>query len=598
MDKRTILAIFLCGLVMVGSVFVETAFIAPKQRAAAEAQAQKQAEEEKKQQEAAAEVDSLISTAPESDSSSEESKEEFFTIKTNKAEVKFTNKGGDIVSYRLIQHLDKDTGYGVEMVDNVTDKNRAFSLTLGDYTNSVLNDVFKVKQIDDYTIGFYRDYYVEGKKYQISKLYSFNPDDYVFKLDVGIDGGSNVLNMNGSAYSLRTSPQIGPHYDRKKNRYEVRQYLSLNGNKRMRKPLDEKVYDKAYSWGGVAGKYFTMLVNPKDAGTMSSKVVTTTRSESDYMNSQAFFTRLATSSPKTVDSYYIYVGPRKESDLIAYNSADKNAWGLTNVKFNQALQTGGFLSIIEIALKWCMEFINRFVKNWGVSIIILTVLLKIVLFPLNKKSAEGTVKMQALQPQIQALQDKYGDNKEKLNEEMQKVYKEAGYNPASGCLPMILQMLILLALYNVFNNYFEFRGASFIPGWIDDLSAGDKILSWDKEIFLVSNFTQNTLRILPFIYLASQLLNGVITQNGGASAGQSQGQMAFMMYGMPILFFFMFYNVPSGLLLYWTVSNILQIGQQLVINRITKKKLEEAKKNQKPVNKNEAKFKGGKKKTR
>lgn len=597
MDKRTILAIFLCGIVLIGSVYVESTFIMPKQKAAAEAQAQKQAEEEKKKQEAAAEVSALISATLDSSADETSVKEEFFTIKTNKAEVKFTNKGGDIVSYTLTQHLDKDTGVGVQMADNITGTNRAFSLSLGEYLNDPLNDIFKVKQIDDYTIGFYRDYYIEGKKYQISKLYTFNPDDYVFKLDVGIEGG-NGLDMEGLAYTIRTSPQIGPHFDRKKNRYEVRQYLSLNGSKRMRKPLDNKVYDKPYSWGGVAGKYFTMLVNPKDPSTMSSKVVTSTKSESDYGNSQVFFSRIATTSAKTVDTYYIYVGPRKESDLIAYNSVDKNAWGLMNVKFNQALQTGGFLSIIEIALKWCMEFINRFVKNWGVSIIILTVLLKIVLFPLNKKSAEGTVKMQALQPQIQALQDKYGDNKEKLNEEMQKVYKEAGYNPASGCLPMILQMLILLALYNVFNNYFEFRGASFIPGWIDDLSAGDKILSWDKEIFLVSNFTQNTLRILPFVYLASQLLNGLITQNGGATAGQTKGQMAFMMYGMPILFFFMFYNVPSGLLLYWTVSNILQIGQQMVINKITKKKLEEAKKKQKPVNKNEAKFKGGKKKTR
>ena len=237
------------------------------------------------------------------------------------------------------------------------------------------------------------------------------------------------------------------------------------------------------------------------------------------------------------------------------------------------------------------------VKNWGVAIIILTVILKIILFPLNKKTAVGSLKMQDLQPKMQALQAKYQNDQQKLSVEMQKLYKEAGYNPMSGCLPMIIQMLILFALYNVFNNYFEFRGASFIKGWIDDLSVGDSIWFWNKNIFLISGFTQNNLRILPFVYTGSQLLNGKITQYGG-SAGANAGQMKFMMYSMPILFFFVFYNVPSGLLLYWSVSNILQIGQQIVINKIMKKKRAEQEKNKPEVNKNVLKFKGGKKKTR
>ena len=178
--------------------------------------------------------------------------------------------------------------------------------------------------------------------------------------------------------------------------------------------------------------------------------------------------------------------------------------------------------------------INKLVKNWGISIILVTLIIKILLFPLNKKSATGTLKMQQIQPQLKELQDKYANDKQKLNEEMSKLYKKVGYNPASGCLPMIIQMIILFAMFNVFNNYFEFRGASFIPGWIDDLSRGDSILSWKKDIKFISTLTQNNLRLLPFIYLASQLLNGIITQYGGASAGQSKGQMAFMMYGMPL----------------------------------------------------------------
>ncbi|MBQ1591746.1 MAG: membrane protein insertase YidC, partial [Treponema sp.] len=258
----------------------------------------------------------------------------------------------------------------------------------------------------------------------------------------------------------------------------------------------------------------------------------------------------------------------------------------------------GVFSLVEMLLKWALEKIHIFIHNWGLAIIALTVILKIILFPLSKKSAMGTLKMQEIQPKMQAIQAKYRDNPQKLNEETAKLYKESGYNPVSGCLPMILQMFILFALYNVFNNYFEFRGASFIKGWIDDLSEGEYIWSWKREIPLLSRFSQNKLRLLPIIYTLSQLVTGKITQYGGAGTAQSQSQMKFMMYGMPILFFFILYNVPSGLLIYWIVSNVLQMVQQILINSYMKKKRLELVTDKPVLDKNTLKFKGGKKKTR
>lgn len=180
----------------------------------------------------------------------------------------------------------------------------------------------------------------------------------------------------------------------------------------------------------------------------------------------------------------------------------------------------------------------------------------------------GTLKMQKLQPELQAIQAKYKDNPQKLQAETAKVYKAAGYNPVSGCLPMVFMFVILFAMFNLFNNYFEFRGAMFIPGWIPDLSVGDSIYTFKFTI----PFIGNELRLLPIIYVVSQLLFGKITQNGGTMTGSSAAQMKIMMYGMPLFFFFIFYNAPSGLLLYWTVSNFVQLIQQLVINGIMNKK--------------------------
>ncbi|MBO5606331.1 MAG: membrane protein insertase YidC [Treponema sp.] len=606
MEKNTVWAIGLSTLVLVGSLIVEYKVILPKQQAAMEKQQAELALKQEEQAKVEKKAEEQFSTAGEIIAGQPEIEEKHYTITTDKVEAVFTSRGGDLISYKLLEHNDKDTGSGVQMVDNVTATNRAFSLGFGQTTETIVNENFAAKMEGDNTIIFTREF---NKKddfgnihtFTLMKRYEFLPGEYVFRMGVGIklDDG-NGLESNGAAYTIRTSPQIGPHFDRKHDRYEVRQLLLFNGKKREKPSLVNKEYEKEYQWVGVGGKYFTILIKPEDPSKMTTKVVTSSKSESDYENSQVFISRssIAPGASVAQDVYYVYIGPRSEQEYKRYNLADDNGWGLSNAKFNHALATSGVLSWIEVVLKWGMEMIYRLVRNWGVAIIILTVILRIILFPLSRSSAIGTLKMQQLQPKMQEIQEKYKDNQQKLAEETSKLYKEAGYNPMSGCLPMILQMVILFALYNVFNNYFEFRGATFIRGWIDDLSMGDKIWTWKKDLPFITTLTQNTLRILPFIYLFSQLLNGKITQYGGAAGGQSTGQMKFMMYGLPIIFFFMFYNVPSGLLLYWTVSNILQIGQQIVINNTMKKKRAEMEKNKPAVNANVLKFKGGKKKTR
>ena len=150
------------------------------------------------------------------------------------------------------------------------------------------------------------------------------------------------------------------------------------------------------------------------------------------------------------------------------------------------------------------------------------------MFPLSKNQSMSNLKMQEIQPKMQSIQNKYKNDPQKLQAEMSKLYQEAGYNPASGCLPMVFQFLILFAMYNLFNNYFEFRGAMFIPGWIPDLSVGDSVYTFNRML----PFIGNNIRLLPVIYVASQLLFGKITQNGGMTAqtGQNASTMKFMTY--------------------------------------------------------------------
>jgi len=155
---------------------------------------------------------------------------------------------------------------------------------------------------------------------------------------------------------------------------------------------------------------------------------------------------------------------------------------------------------------------------------------------------------------------------------MAEFYKKEGYNPLSGCMPLLIQFPLIIAMFNLFNNHFELRGAMFIPGWIPDLSAPESIFNFAP---LNIPFIGSDLRLLPIIYVASQLLYGKFTQTPDQ---QSNSQMKIIMYVMPLVFFFIFYSAPSGLLVYWIATNVLTIVQQMIINKmIARKKLKKSK---------------------
>jgi YidC/Oxa1 family membrane protein insertase len=571
MEKNTVWAVVLSGLVLIIFMFIQTTFFPAAQNAVPDMSST---------QAAAAdgtipvinEAASVSSFTVEKAAAEEQSvSEETFVVQTNKVKVTLTNKGGDIIGFELMDH--KDGEAGVQMADSISKANRAFALSFGGYKAPIIDEVFSVKKIDDLTYGFYKKFTVSNtdgsaNSFTLVKQYTFNQDDYMFKLDIMIDGeeGMKGLDFNNAAYTLRTSPQIGPHFNKKQDRYETRTFMSYTDSKRKKQVLGDnavKEYEKSYTWTGVGGKYFAILAAPVQPVSMGSVFYSTVIEQDEYANAQVLLTRKPIAQKNIQDTYYIYIGPRTEKSLKIYNTASENAWNLAGLRLDDSLESTGILSWLEAIMKWCMEFFYKLIPNWGVSIILMTILLKIVLFPLTKKSSVSTLKMQELQPQIKELQDKYKATPEKLNVEMAKLYKEAGHNPIMGCLPMLIQFPIIIAMFNLFNNYFEFRGAMFIPGWIPDLSAPDSIFMLNFSI----PFLGNHIRILPVVYLISQVFFGKITQSN-TNAGASGAQMKILTMGMPFFFFFIFYNSPSGLLIYWTISNLLQMVQQLAINKM------------------------------
>ncbi|HOT62773.1 MAG TPA: membrane protein insertase YidC [Treponemataceae bacterium] len=578
MEKNTIIAILLSTLVVVATLFVQAKFFPPTQAVTkTETQQPVIADAGESQGIAASSAlvdsgDSAIAGVVTTIEGKAPAAEERVVIETDLVKVEFTNKGGDIVSYKLKKHLDKDGE--VEMADAVTAGNRAFSIILGDANGPVIDQLFNVKRISDTEIGFFKAITVRGtdgkeQTFTLAKQYSFKPDDYVFELKVIIDGDSAMtgLQFGNAGYTIRTSPQIGPRYEAKKDKYEFRRFFHLVNGKKKNTTVNAgqtKLVTDKWSWAGVGGKYFIIAALPE--APVQSATYSTLSEPGAAPNAQLFVTRTPVAGNRQTDVWRFYVGPRTEKDLVRYNLMANNPYGLNDTQLDKALESSGILAPLERLLKWIMELFYKVVKNWGVSIILLTVLTRLLFFPLTRKSSEASVKMQEVQPRIQEIQEKYRGNPQKLNEEMAKLYQATGYNPVSGCLPLLIQFPLIFAMYNLFNNYFEFRGAMFIPGWIPDLSRGDSVLSFGYTLPL--NISE--LRLLPIIYVISQLVYGKVTQTPGTT--QQNSTMKFMMYGMPLIFFFIFYNAPSGLLIYWTFSNVLTMGQQVIINRMMHRK--------------------------
>jgi len=238
----------------------------------------------------------------------------------------------------------------------------------------------------------------------------------------------------------------------------------------------------------------------------------------------------------------LYIGPKDHQRLLSMGKDLEAAVGY------------GRLKAIVVPLLWVLRLFNRLVDNWGLSIILLTVFVKILFFPLTHKSFQQMKAMQALQPRIKEIQQKYKDDREKMNTEMMALYRAHKVNPVGGCLPMLLQLPVLYALYRALYVGLELRHAPFI-WWINDLSTPERL-------FTLPIMGGVSIGFMPLLMGASMYVQQKMTPTATADPMQAKMFMA-----MPVIFTFMSFGFPSGLVLYWFVSNLLTIIQQYVINR-------------------------------
>lgn len=315
-------------------------------------------------------------------------------------------------------------------------------------------------------------------------------------------------------------------------------------------------------WAGSTNKYFATILKPASGDMVSSinaqafdAMGSLTNEKADLGDFAVFLqtNRFRIPPHQSVKHSYLYfMGPKKEDVLTQYDTLE-------------ALLSYGWLTSISKALLAFLNAVHRVIPNYGISIIILTIIIKAILFPLTRKSQISMFRMQQLQPMISQLKEKYKHDKQRMGKEQMLLFKKYGANPMSGCLPMLLQLPVFFALFRTLQLSFEMRQAPFLL-WINDLSRPDTLLHFAFNI----PFIGNSLNILPLIMTAASFAQMKLTPKAPATDPQAQAQQKMMSF-MPIIFAFILYHMPSGLTVYWTTSTIFSIIESLLIRRSIKK---------------------------
>ena len=283
-------------------------------------------------------------------------------------------------------------------------------------------------------------------------------------------------------------------------------------------------------WFAFTGEYFTaLLIPPPLKGNITLNVKGT---EKSLLKAEMVSSPLSVSPGQSVKiPYRVYLGP-KETERLKELGSDA-----------EKLIDFGYFTVVARPLLWFLRLTNNLTKNFGIDIIILSILIKIIFLPLTQISFKSMKEMQKVQPEMARLKELYKNDKARLQQETMLLYKRRKINPMSGCLPMVIQIPVFIALYNVLQNTFEMRHAPFML-WITDLSAKDPIY------------------LTPLVMGATM----VIQQKMTPSAADPAQAKLFML--MPIMFTFMFLSFPSGLVLYWLVTNVLSIAHQYYLNKM------------------------------
>jgi len=396
--------------------------------------------------------------------------------------------------------------------------------------------------------------------------YSLAPDDYMLRYTILSAGMNGILAPSTRSLDLTWTQHARQleHGRKYENQYTALYYKYVADD--VDKLSETKDADKQISnrlkWIGYKNKYFATVLIADDAFT-ASKLESRLTPDTDTAHLKTFTAMTSVdfdpSRPDTIGFNY-FIGPNKYKLLGAYDKGRDKADRLS------------LDELVPLGYKWVrpinryfivpiFDYLGRFLTNYGVIILILTLIVKLVLFPLTYKSYMSTAKMRVLRPQVEAINARYPKQEQAMDRQKatMELYSRAGASPMSGCLPMLLQMPILIALYWLFPTAIELRQQSFL--WAKDLSTFDAVISWDANIPLISSFMGNHISLFCLLMTIVNVVYSKINMNMSNTGQQQMPGMAMMTYMMPVMFFFIFNQNAAGLSYYFLVSTLITILQ-------------------------------------
>ncbi len=512
MNKRAIIAIVLALVVlMIYQYFFAPPPPPPPEKPASEAQQQPAQEAQStKTQEQQIKIPEAITSKGVTEP------ERIIKISTPLYEAEVSTKGATIKGFRLKKYLD-DNGNEVTLIREnsripalAIGKTDAFELKNLVFQTDLQDDKITLAEGDNFTINFYlkdeksgliisRSITVYGSDYRIDVTDQIQGLEYYW---VSLGTNSGISGTGG--YRGHVGPVVLQDVDRKEYKPE-----------KIKAPIYIK---KDLRWIAMEDKYFfSAIVPPKDS---EAKIWRTDTGEA----------LLAINLPQGKNSYIFYTGPKEHDRLKTLGV------GLEHII------DFGFFSILARPLFWFLKLLYKVTHNYGWAIVILTILTRLPFVPIINRGQKSMKKLQALQPKMNEIRQKYKKDPQRMQKEMMELYKKHKVNPMSGCLPMLIQIPVFFALYKVLLIAIELRGAPFML-WIKDLSEKDPYY------------------ILPIVMGITMFIQQKMTPT------PVETQQQKIMQYLPVIFTLLFLNFPSGLVLYWLVSNILSIIQQYYVNK-------------------------------
>ena len=450
--------------------------------------------------------------------------------------VALSNKnGGSFSSFELLQY-DKFDSTHVNLIDELNRDNMALGFVSLDGDPVLLSDNWDATNPRDFVRASTRQqtvvFQTSFNGNRIQKKYIFYPDSYNIDVEVAFNKPNDYISRN--QYYLSWFGGLSPTEKNVKDdlthfggyAYLGDELLTSSGKNENEVVATQKGQTH---WSAVTTKYFISAIIPETPGVGASV-------GAKQVDGRPIYNVKINQSASSSNRFTLYVGPLDYKTIRSFDNGLEKTMSLGWAIFRP----------LGRLVTWSLAKLYTLIPNYGLVVILFAFIVKILLNPLTKQSFVSNKKMQALQPEIQKLKEKYKNDPQRASRAQMELFKERGVNPMGGCLPLLLQMPILISFFTVFRSTIEFRGAPFIA-WISDLSAPDTLLS-------ISGFPIN---VLPVFMGLTMFLQQKMMATPGAG-----GQQKFMLYFMNVFFLFLFYSFPSGLNLYYSVFNVLSIVQQ------------------------------------